>query len=99
LLDNAGKYAPAGSPIFVTAEVRDHGLKTSVADRGPGIDSFEQGMIFEKFYRGRGQRSVQGTGMGLAIVKAIVEAHGGSVGVTSQLRQGSVFYFTIPLET
>ena len=99
LLDNAAKYAPAGTPIVVTAEVSDRSLKTSVADRGPGIDSFEQGMIFEKFYRGRGQRSVQGTGMGLAIVKAIVEAHGGKVGVTSQLGRGSVFYFTIPLET
>jgi two-component system, OmpR family, sensor histidine kinase KdpD len=97
LLDNAGKYAAAETPIFVTAEVSDRTLKTSVADRGPGIDSFEQGMIFEKFYRGRGQRSVQGTGMGLAIVKAIVEAHGGSVGVTSQLGHGSVFYFGLPL--
>jgi two-component system sensor histidine kinase KdpD len=97
LLDNAGKYAPAGTPIFITAEVGDRSLKTSVADRGPGVDSFEQGMIFEKFYRGRGQRSVQGTGMGLAIVKSIVEAHGGSVGMTSQLGHGSVFYFTIPL--
>ncbi len=97
LLDNAGKYAPAGTPIYVTSELSDHCLKTSVADRGPGIDSFEQGMIFEKFYRGRGQRAVQGTGMGLAIVKALVEAHGGTVGVTSQLGSGSVFYFTIPL--
>lgn len=97
LLDNAGKYAAAGTPICITAETSDRSLKVSVADRGPGIDSFEQGMIFEKFYRGRGQRSVQGTGMGLAIVKAIVEAHGGSVGVTSQLGHGSVFHFSIPL--
>jgi two-component system, OmpR family, sensor histidine kinase KdpD len=97
LVDNAAKYAPGETPIYITAEVDDRFLKTSVADRGPGIDSFEQGMIFEKFYRGRGQRSVQGTGMGLAIVKAIVEAHGGTVGVTSQLGHGSVFSFTIPL--
>jgi len=69
----------------------------SVADRGPGIDDFEQSLIFEKFYRGRNQRlQVQGTGMGLAIAKAIVEAHGGTIGVTSQLGQGSVFYFTVP---
>jgi two-component system sensor histidine kinase KdpD len=73
-------------------------LVTSVADRGPGIDSFEQALIFDKFYRGRDQRyRVQGTGMGLAICKAIVEAHGGSVGVTSQVGSGSVFHFNLPL--
>jgi two-component system sensor histidine kinase KdpD len=69
----------------------------SVADRGPGIDDLEQSLIFEKFYRGRDQRfRVQGTGMGLAIAKAIVEAHGGSIGLTSQVGSGSVFYFTVP---
>ena len=57
----------------------------------------EQSLIFEKFYRGRDQRyRVQGTGMGLAIAKAIVEAHGGTIGVTSQLGSGSVFHFTVP---
>ncbi len=96
LLDNAGKYAPAGTPIYVTAEARDDRVITSVADHGGGIDEFEQGLIFDKFYRGRGQRLVHGTGMGPAIVKAIVEAHGGTVAVTSQLGHGSVFYFSIP---
>ena len=53
-------------------------------------------MIFEKFYRGQEQRErSQGTGMGLSIAKAIVEAHGGSIGVTSQLRHGSVFHFAL----
>jgi two-component system sensor histidine kinase KdpD len=71
---------------------------TSVSDRGPGIDDFEQSLVFDKFYRGRNQRmTVQGTGMGLAIAKAIVEAHGGTIGLTSQLGHGSVFYFTLPL--
>jgi two-component system sensor histidine kinase KdpD len=97
LLDNAGKYSPAGTPIHITVEMQDGVLRTSVADHGPGIDEFEQGLIFEKFYRGQKQRVVQGTGMGLAIVKAILEAHGGTVGVTSQLGHGSVFYFTLPL--
>jgi two-component system sensor histidine kinase KdpD len=72
----------------------------SVADRGPGIDDLERMMIFDKFYRGESQRfRVQGTGMGLAIAKAIVEAHHGSISVTSQLGQGSVFSFTLPVNT
>jgi two-component system sensor histidine kinase KdpD len=76
--------------------VRDRSLITSVADHGPGIEDIEQSIIFEKFYRGRDQRiSVQGTGMGLAIARAIVELHGGSIGVTSQLGRGAVFYFSL----
>jgi two-component system, OmpR family, sensor histidine kinase KdpD len=97
LLDNAAKYSAEGTPIHVTAELRDGSVVTSVADHGPGIDEFEQALIFDQFYRGRGQRSVYGTGMGLAIVKAIIEAHHGKVGVTSQLGHGSVFYFTLPI--
>jgi len=97
LLENAAKYSPAGTPIRVTAEAKGGTLTTSIADRGPGIDDFEQGLVFEKFYRGRNQRvQVHGTGMGLAICKAIVEAHGGKIGVTSQLGHGSVFYFSLP---
>jgi len=96
-LDNAGKYASAGTPIHISAELRGQSIMTSVADHGAGIDEFEQSLIFDKFYRGRGQRStVHGTGMGLAIVKAIVEAHGGTVGLTSQLGHGSVFHFSLP---
>jgi two-component system sensor histidine kinase KdpD len=79
--------------------MKDSMLITSVTDHGPGIDDFEQALIFDKFYRGRNQRlSVQGTGMGLAIAKAIVEAHGGRIDVTSQLGHGSVFYFSLPRE-
>jgi two-component system sensor histidine kinase KdpD len=98
LLENAVKYSPEGSPIFISAELQGRKLATSVADRGPGIDDLERMMIFDKFYRGQGQRyRVQGTGMGLAIAKAIVEAHGGTIEVTSQLGQGSVFSFTLPI--
>ena len=99
LLENAGKYSEPGVPIKVTSEVIGDRLVTSVADRGPGIDSFEQSLIFEKFYRGQHQRyTAPGTGMGLAIAKVIVEAHGGSIGVVSQLGSGSVFSFTLPLD-
>ena len=98
LLENAAKYSPAGSPIYVSAELQGSRLATSVADRGPGIDDLERMMIFDKFYRGQGQRyRVQGTGMGLAIAKAIIEAHGGTIEVTSQVGQGSVFSFTLPI--
>jgi two-component system sensor histidine kinase KdpD len=100
LIENAAKYSPAAAPIRITAEAReaDATLTISIADRGPGIDDFEQSLVFEKFYRGRNQRvQVHGTGMGLAICKAIVEAHGGHLGVTSQLGHGSVFYFSLPL--
>ena len=98
LLENAGKYSPAGTPIRITAESKDKRLTVNVSDRGPGIDDFEQALIFDKFYRGRDQRTrIQGTGMGLAIAKAIVEAHGGTIGVTSQLGSGSVFYFSLPV--
>jgi len=98
LLENAGKYSPPGSPVRISAETKKGSVMISVSDRGPGIDSFEQSLIFDKFYRGRDHRStIQGTGMGLAIAKAIVEAHGGTINVTSQLGQGSVFHFTLPL--
>ena len=99
LLENAGKYSDAGAPVKVTSEVQDDKLVTSVADRGPGIDSFEQSLNFETFYRGQSQRyAAPGTGMGLAIAKVIVEAHGGTIGVVSQLGSGSVFSFTLPID-
>jgi two-component system, OmpR family, sensor histidine kinase KdpD len=97
LLENAAKYSPPATPITVSAESDGKMVFISVADRGPGIDDLEQSLIFEKFYRGKDQcYRVQGTGMGLAIAKAIVEAHGGTIGVTSQLGSGSVFHFTVP---
>jgi two-component system, OmpR family, sensor histidine kinase KdpD len=99
LLENAVKYSQPGSPIFITSEVKNDRLVTSVADRGSGIDDLELSLIFDKFYRGQSQRyRVQGTGMGLAIVKAIIEAHGGRINVTSQLGKGSVFSFGLPIE-
>lgn len=98
LLENAAKYSPKDSPIFICSEVKDDRLVTSIADRGAGISDLERSMIFDKFYRGQSQRHrVHGTGMGLAIVKAIVEAHGGKIEVTSRLAHGSVFSFSLPV--
>jgi two-component system sensor histidine kinase KdpD len=98
LMDNANLYSAKEHPIVITAELTGDQVTTSVADRGPGIDDFEQGMIFDKFYRGKDQRYlVRGTGMGLPIAKALVTAHRGVIGVTSQLGHGSVFSFTLPV--
>jgi two-component system sensor histidine kinase KdpD len=98
LLENAAKYSPPESPIRITAEAKGANIEISVADQGAGIDDMEQVLIFDKFYRGKNQRyRVQGTGMGLAIARAIVEAHGGKIGVTSQPGCGSVFYFLLPV--
>lgn len=98
LISNACNYSPVGKPISITGELNGNFVVTSVGDSGPGIEELELGLIFDKFYRGRDQRYlVQGTGMGLPIAKAIVEAHGGTIGVVSQLGQGSVFSFTLPV--
>src|SRR5438034_4572121 len=85
LIDNANLYSPKEQPIIITAEVNGDFVTTSVADRGPGIDDLEQGMIFDKFYRGKDQRYlVRGTGMGLPIAKPIVAVNKGTVGVLSR---------------
>ncbi len=98
LIDNANLYSSKEQPITITAELNGDSVTTSVADRGPGIDPFEQSLIFDKFYRGRDHRYlVRGTGMGLPIAKALVEAHHGTISVTSQLGHGSVFSFTLPV--
>ncbi len=98
LLENAAKYSGAGAPITISAEARGETVVLSVADQGVGIDASEQTLIFERFYRARTQaEGTPGTGMGLAISRAITEAHGGSIEVTSQPGQGSVFSVTIPM--
>jgi two-component system, OmpR family, sensor histidine kinase KdpD len=99
LIDNANLYSAKEQAITITAELTGDTVTTSVADHGPGIDDFEQTMIFDKFYRGKDHRYlVRGTGMGLPIAKAIIAAQQGSISVTSQLRHGSVFSFTLPVD-
>jgi two-component system, OmpR family, sensor histidine kinase KdpD len=99
LIDNANLYSAKDLPITITAELTRDTVTISVADRGPGIDDFEQTMIFDKFYRGKDQRYlVRGTGMGLPIAKAVIVAQNGTISVTSQLGHGSVFAFTLPVD-
>jgi len=98
LIENANAYTPADRPITISADSKGSFVTTYVADQGSGIEEIELGLIFDKFYRGKNQRYVvQGTGMGLPIAKAIVQAHRGTIGVTSQRGQGSVFWFTLPM--
>lgn len=98
LVRNAALYACPGSPITIRTEVREGFALISVADLGPGLEESEISRIFDKFYRGKNHRfETEGTGMGLAIAKAIVEAHGGNISVVSQLKRGSTFTFTLPL--
>ena len=97
LLENAAKYSKAGAPITITAEARGEMVVVNIADQGVGIDPAEQALIFERFYRAHTQADgTPGTGMGLAISRAITEAHGGTIAVTSQPGQGSVFSVAIP---
>jgi len=98
LLENAAKYSAKGSPIFLSAERRGELVAISIADRGVGIDTSEQSLIFERFYRAPMQsRQTSGTGMGLAISRAILQAHHGTLSVTSQVGEGSVFTLSLPV--
>ncbi len=90
-------YSGPTQPIFISAESQNGQVAISVADRGVGIDAMEQSLIFDKFYRARAQRQMaSGPAWGFAISRAIVEAHGGTLSVTSQVGQGSVFILTLP---
>jgi two-component system sensor histidine kinase KdpD len=95
-VENALKYSPEGSPLSVSAALKGGKIVIGVADRGPGIEENERARVFDKFFRGRRHRfETKGTGMGLAIAKGIVEAHGERIWVESEPGQGAVFYFSL----
>lgn len=98
LLVNAGKYGVEGDEVVLTVETIANGVRVSVTDHGQGIPPAEQELIFHPGRHGSAAASagVAGHGLGLSIVKAIVEAHGGTVGVTSTPGAGATFWFTIP---
>jgi two-component system sensor histidine kinase KdpD len=99
LIRNSDLYSSPGEPITIGAEEKNGFVAFSVSDKGPGIEDSELNQIFDRFYRGKGQRHrIPGTGMGLPIAKAIVEAHGGTIEVASRKGHGSVFTFHLPID-
>ena len=100
LISNAIKFSPSGGRVRVTLESGPSWVRITVADDGPGIPAEEVGRLFEPFYRARqpSQEAVPGSGLGLAVVKAIAEAHGGTVGVDTELGRGSAFRTELPLD-
>jgi signal transduction histidine kinase len=97
LLDNALKYTPAGGAVTITARSGGGRAEVRFRDTGVGIPPEEQGRIWDRLYRGDKSRSQRGLGLGLSVVKAVVEAHGGAATVTSAPGQGSVFTVTLPV--
>src|SRR5579885_3052906 len=100
LIENAAKYSPVGSKIILSGSVKNDELLIGVKDHGLGIAPEELDHIFNKFYRGKRlpRHGSEGTGMGLAIARGIVEAHGGRIWAESTLGQGSTFWFSLPIE-
>jgi signal transduction histidine kinase len=98
LILNASKFGAANTAIDVTISVRNSSVRLAIADRGPGVSTDQAGRLFEPYYRGPGTAGggKDGVGLGLSIVKSIVEAHGGLVGVASRRGGGARFWFSIP---
>jgi two-component system sensor histidine kinase KdpD len=97
LLENAVKYTPPGTPITLSAWAEGDAVVVEVADRGAGIPAGAEEHIFDKFYRVRPAVS-GGVGLGLAICRAVIEAHGGRIRVENRAGGGAAFRFTIPLD-
>jgi signal transduction histidine kinase len=98
LLTNALRFTSPGGTVTVQALKALDSVRFSVQDTGQGIAAEHLGRLFEQFYRVPGQDEKSGVGLGLHIVKEIVEAHGGEVGVESEIGKGSTFHFTLPVK-
>ena len=97
LVENAVRYTPASSPIEISARVWEKEVEVCVADSGPGIPVVDKERIFDKFYRVLGTQRTSGSGLGLAVSKGLVEAHGGHIWVENRQGGGAMFCFTLPL--
>jgi signal transduction histidine kinase len=98
LLGNALQHTPTGGAVWVQASRAAEGVLVEICDTGEGISPEDLSHVFERFYRGEKSRSraTGGAGLGLAIAKGIVEAHGGQIGVESSEGQDTRFFFTLP---
>jgi len=97
LLSNAIKYSPAGKPISCEAELNEQRLRITIADEGIGIPQKDQPLMFTRFHRAQNVENVQGTGLGLNIVKRYLDIMDGDITFESELGKGTTFYVTIPL--
>ena len=91
LLDNAIKYGPEGQTVTVAVAGADGDVVLSVADQGPGVPAAERNRVWERFWRGQAANGVTGTGIGLTLVKELVELHGGEVSVAEAPAAGARF--------
>jgi two-component system sensor histidine kinase KdpD len=98
LLENALSYTPKGSPLEILIKNSSAAVEISVADQGPGIPEGSANKLFEKFYRVYQEAAQSGVGLGLAICKAIIEAHGGTIKAQNRPEGGAIFTFIIPLD-
>ena len=98
LLDNARKYSPDDAPIHVALTTTATDVRVDVIDQGIGIDPADQPRVFSPFFRAdpSRDRATGGVGLGLALARRVVEAHGGTIGFTSAPGRGSTFYFVLP---
>ncbi|HSB65614.1 MAG TPA: HAMP domain-containing sensor histidine kinase [Anaerolineales bacterium] len=96
LLENALKFSSPGDTLELRAFELGQQIVIEVADTGPGIPEDEQPLVWEELYRGRSSRGIPGSGMGLTLVRAIIERHNGSVSLRSRLDQGTVFTLRLP---
>jgi two-component system sensor histidine kinase VicK len=100
LLSNASKFSPAGSCITLRLKADSEAFTVEVMDEGTGILEDEQERIFQPYFRlEQDRQKFHGLGLGLAVARQVVEAHGGTIWVTSKPGCGSSFFFTIPVET
>jgi signal transduction histidine kinase len=98
LAANAVRYSPEAEPIHIGSAISNGEARFWVRDRGPGIRPADQGRVFERFQRGAGVRRAEGAGLGLTIVRAIVEAHNGRVELESRIGVGSTFTIVVPVD-
>jgi two-component system sensor histidine kinase KdpD len=96
LLDNIAKYTPAGTRVHIRGQADEDLVSVTVDDEGPGLPPTERDRLFDKFQRGRDEGTVVGAGLGLAICRAIVRAHGGEIRAGDRPGGGARFQFTLP---